>query len=215
MKLIDIKELPARAGEAELEVEEYNNSYRPNPLARRESKTIVFSETETARFYSIKDGQQFLYTAGVGENRRLFFGGMDESPFLVELYFPMIESLMDGEEAFFNGLKPKIVAEWEAVLKTTAKRQGDFFAVPFFKQDWGGFLKQYLGKGTAVTSFLADGFRLRGTRHCFTGLIATSEKENRIIGDGVIMAPDHENLYIPGPHLIEQAIGFVRPQEAD
>ena len=217
IKLVDIAEVPEKIGEAEIVFEGWkSDSYSRNRqfLPRRQSRTIVLPDEPDTKFYWVMNDKQFLFTSGEENNRKLFFGGMDESPFLVELNFSMIENLIDGSEAFFQALKPKRVKNWEEALKTKAKRQGDFFAIPFFKTDWGAFLKQHLGKKGSVEMRIADEMPLNGTRHRLNGLVAIGEG-NLVLGDGVINAPDHEPLLLDGPHLIEQAVGFLRPQEAD
>jgi len=217
MQVLEIDEIPDKVGEAEIvfEQEKTDPFYRRDQiLPRRQNKVIVLPEEDESRFYSLAGGGQFLFTTGREDNRRLFFGGMDESPFLVRLHFSMLENLIDGEEAFFESLKPPKVREWETALEVSASRQGDFFAVPFNQKEWGAFLKNHLGKGS-LTMKIGEELVLFGTRHRFSGLVAISTDERLFIGDGVIKAPDHEPLLLNGPHLIDQAVGFVRPQEAD
>ncbi len=217
MKIIEnLGDVPNTAGDAELvlrprKVDSYNIS---TPLAQRNGKTIFLEENEDMRFYQLLSGRQFLYTANDnGGSRHMFFGGTDENPFLVELELSAMEWLVTGEEAFFEGLKPLIVKKFEQIWATKAKRQGDFLAVtPKRSKEWGSFLRKHLGKNEAKMS-IVEKERLRNTRHTFQGLVA--RVGDLFIGEGIIEAPDHGPLKLIGPHIIEQAVHLLKPQEAD
>jgi|GEM_PF-1186552 len=218
MKIIDIGKIPSKIGEAEIILQpRHKNRYDSgfnDPIAYREDNQIIIDPKVNGRFFSILGGRQFLYT-GDDENRdrHMFFGGMDESPFLVEVDYKLVEELALGEDAFFNSLKPSVVKRWEKGLGSEAKRQGDFFAVASDKKvNWDSFFMSHLDGGKITMSFVKD-FALRDTRHNFTGILG--EINDLLVGEGRIDAPDHEPLLLEQPHLIEQAEGLLNPVEAD
>jgi hypothetical protein len=221
MKIIEnIWDLPTKAGDAELVLQPpakdryYYDNHAP---VTREGNKIALLNDRRARFYSIKDGQQFLFTLPDprhgDENRRLFFGGTDEMPFLVELELAALEGLIGGEEAFFEGLKPSKLRNAERNLNNKTKRQGDFFAVgPKVNAQWKNFFVRNL-KGNKFSLSLVEDQPLLDTRHTFSGLLASTE--GYMVGEGTITAPDHEPLVLKGPHVIIQAQYLMRPKEAD
>ncbi len=216
MKYIeDIGKAPKKMGTAEIVIVEQTDL--PGRVPYRKERQIFLPEDSDARFYAINKRQQFLCTVNIYAQRRLFFGGMDESPFLVELGLSHIEELIVGEEAFFESLKPTTIQRWEKGFNVKAKRQGDFFAIaPPEPASWGNFIKRFAPQGLKVTP--AEEHMLSGTRHSFTGLIGTSavSGENGIfIGEGTITAPDHADLVLDHPHVILQSIGLTNPREAD
>lgn len=215
MKLIEsLTEVPRSAGEAEIEVVEGRSI---QGMAMRDGRTIRLGDGgHSPRFYSIKEGQQFLFTVTDPSTRqtgrRVYFGGMDESPFLVELHPFAIEGLINGEDAFFAELKPDIIRGWEKKLEVPARRQGDFFAAGGPKLKWPELFRKS-GLDTEFTVRQVENFQLRGTRHRFSGILATAG--GSILGEGIITAPDHLPLELKSPHLIEQAVHLLQPQQAD
>lgn len=95
----------------------------------REGNVITLPST-TLTFLPLKKGQQFL--AGPGNySWQLFFGGTDEQPFLVQVT-PSLREVLEkqGEEAFYQALKPQRVRDYEQRTGRAALRQGDIFAYP-------------------------------------------------------------------------------------
>lgn len=223
VKLIEkMSEVPRKIGEANIVFQgRQGGRWDPNPPpASRSGKTIILDQDAKGKFYSISGGQKFLFTANTtnrenDDRRSLFFGGMDESPFLVELEYRLVEDLVSGEESFLSALKPSAVKKWETLLESEAKRQGDFFAVASRnKVNWDSFFMSYLNvNGSEITMTIVKDFSLKGTRHGFTGILG--KFNGLIVCQGRIEAPDHEPLLLEQPHLIEQSEGFVKPQEAD
>lgn len=218
MKQITIDNLPQTIDEAELEIAVFDQekdrySRRPEPVYR-DGKVIIFTQVDDGRFYSVAKDRQFLYTVPTENNgRRIFFGGMDESPFLTELDYSVVEHLIEGEESFFRALKPGIIQRAERNFESVAHRQGDFFAVTTPRPiNWGAFMLKYLGDNELRISVVEDE-NLRGTRHTIAGLFGRAG--DTLIGEGTIEAPDHEPLILKGPHIIEQAAFLRRPKEAD
>jgi hypothetical protein len=218
MGFTTLAELPKRIGEAEIEIRPRQmESWRgPQPLAERKDKTLVLTESKEARVFSLLKGQQFLYTApdtASNSTRRLFFGGMDESPFMVELDYGFIEHLIDGERAFFESLKPAIIKSGEQVFSSKTRRQGDFFAVKSKKNmDLSSLMRAHL-KQHEITFKVVEELPLKETRHMFTGLLGRTT--GGFIAEGILKAPDHEPLLLDGPHIVEQALGLLRPKIAD
>lgn len=218
MRVMEMKELPKKAGQAKLHflpLEELTD----RTMAQRKGKELFFLRDEGARFYPLKKGEQFLYTnSDSNGGRHLVFGGMDESPFLVQLDITALENLFEGEESFFEGLKPAWIRNAEKETKRKAKRQGDFFAFPSTK-DLSTFVRTYMQRGNKAEIQIVDKTSLRGTRHLFTGVhFSVQNHENRFLisgGEGTIEAPDHTPLQLEGPHIIMQALHLVRPKEAD
>lgn len=217
MRVETMETLPARAGGAKLQF--LSSQEMPhNQLAVRQNDTILLNR-EDARFYPLKDGEQFLFTNSASlHGRRLYFGGMDESPFLVELHLSVFESLLDGEDAFYEALKPNWIRRAEKEFRKPAKRQGDFFAFAPAK-DLSTFLHKHLNPGHKTELQVVEKVAVDDTRHLFTGLhFRLTDNRGALLargGEGVLEAPDHEELRLSGPHVIMQALHLVRPKEAD
>lgn len=227
MKPVDILDIPNRIGDAEIILfpqdarSDHDRRYSVNPpplAARQGNRLILGGDPDSGRFYQLLKGEQFVFTTQDRDaRRRIFFGGMDESPFLAELELEVLEAMIQGEEAFFEALKPRIIRSWEQSIGIRAKRQGDFFAVPAAKKgrvSWEDFfIRSLKEKGRKAEVVYTEDTQLRGTRHTFVGMMAVVS--NCIVGDGIIHAPDHEPLDLRGPHLIEQASYLAKPKEAD
>jgi hypothetical protein len=211
---MEMKELPKSAGDAIL----HFVPNLPDNWAIRKDKEILLTHDAEARFYPLKKGSQFLYTCGDGTARFLYFGGMDESPFLVELDLAVFEHLLDGEEAFFDSLKPAWIRNAERETKRKALRQGDFFAWTSSK-DMSTFLRTHMQRGNRAEVQIVEKMQLRETRHRFSGLYFNVRNNDGHFlsagGEGVIEAPDHAPLKLEGPHIIMQALHLVKPKEAD
>ncbi len=216
MRVVEM-DLPKAAGAAKLRFLA-PHEMPGREISLRKKDEIFLAHTEEARFYPLKKGEQFLYTNDGGRGRSLYFGGMDESPFLVELEMAAFENLLDGEEAFFDGLKPTWLRNTERETKKRAKRQGDFFAFSSTK-DLSTFLRLHMSRGNNATVHIVEKLSLEGTRHQFSGMYLSvfNNARERIGfgGEGTIEAPDHALLKLDGPHIITQALHLVRPKEAD
>lgn len=216
MRFMALKEMPSHIGEASIAIRPRRSTSsweQTKPLAARVGKELHLSESDDARFFPLMKGQQFLYTAADNDRRRLFFGGMDESPFLVELQYSLIEVLIEGENAFYQALKPTFITSAETIFSNVARRQGDFFAVrPKKRMDMVKVLMTHL-KNQEVTFSVVEDQPLKETRHRFKGLLGRIG--HHFIGEGTISAPDHEQLVLDGPHVIGQSFGLVSPKTAD
>src|SRR3989338_2608130 len=126
MRLFEVEQkfggLPKKAGVAVLDWKDGEPT--------RDGKTINLPAYEEVQFFPLLDGVQLLLQIPRGERVRAFFGGTDEQPFLVELEPSVIVSLRNGEDGFFNAIKPNGAKVLEEAFDTKAVRQGDWFAVP-------------------------------------------------------------------------------------
>jgi hypothetical protein len=217
MRVMDM-DLPKTAGAAKLQFlppKELPRGF----IASRDKEEIFLMRHESSRFYPLVGGSQFLFSCEDSQGERsLYFGGMDESPFLVQLEASTVEHLLDGEEAFFEALKPRWIRNAERESRRKAKRQGDFFAFSSTK-DMSTFLKSHMQRGNKATVQIVENMQLEGTRHHLSGLhVAISNRDGSFLGssgEGVIEAPDHAPLKLESPHIIMQALHLVRPEEAD
>ena len=105
MRLFEVQQkfgdLPQKAGIAVLNWK--------GSVASRDGKTITLpTHDDEIQFFPLLDGMQFLLQVpSIRQITRVFFGGTDEQPFLVEMDSEVITSLRGGEESFFNEIKPK------------------------------------------------------------------------------------------------------------
>src|SRR5205085_1882934 len=119
---------------ARLHYEEVSNE-RPTPS--RNWEDIHLPIHPQAEFHPLKNGDQFVFTLPerdqYGHSRgtkMVYFGGMDEEPFLVRLNSNTLgEFETQGEKGFFEALKPKRIQRMEIAFGKKTKRQGDFFVM--------------------------------------------------------------------------------------
>lgn len=221
MKLFEMKKMPEKAGDAIIEF----NSYIPS----RKKEKITLSDDPDMDFFWLNHGLQFLiyyytYCENKGsdlEKKKVpvcWFGGMDESPFLVRLrpwcYHTLITK---GEAAFFNALKPERIKNIEKLTNQPAQRQGDIFSVKIpFSLEQLEMAKNCLGGKTPVPKQKNTQINLFETRHKAECKLSSSEnKKVVVVKEAILKAPDHHDLELPDIHLIEQAVGLYDPQRAD
>lgn len=201
----------------------------------RDKKVIQLPSAGPVDFYPLLGGSQFLvsvwdkqHEGSVYHNnfrwtQSLYFGGTDEQPFLVQLDPKALDSLMNGEEAFFRALKPQSAATIEQKLGYVAKRQGDWFAVPFPPTTGIKSLLDVLDNFELIDKSYPD-FHLRPTnakgeaigrtRHMIkNGWVGSIS--SIVLAEGILTAPDHEDLELSGPHALFQTAHLVNPQKAD
>ena len=230
MRLFELKgkhgRPPTRAGVAALE---WSDDVE---LPRRDGSTIVIP-TQRVEFFPLQKGRQFLVQAWrIGSTYghhipHLYFGGTAEAPFLVEIQPRVLTALQEGEDGFYQALKPGVVSDLERRFSSSTVRQGDWFAVPT-PTDMGTKLlldlALELGKERLLTLKTLDreeGVSLGGTRHTICsgwvglGTQFPGRAVNVTFAEGVLKAPDHEARVLSGPHALFQTAHLVRPQEAD
>lgn len=217
MKLFEMTQRPQKAGAALLQ-------FRRGASPKREGDTIILPDDPELEFFSLKDGQQFLlrvYEAMFAGGRvtGCWFGGTEHQPFVVKITDVAFAAFrIDGEDGFFDYLKPAAVKQCEELFTVKTKRQGDLFAVPI-PYSWDQ-LNQALAlcHGTGLGT---DGqppkdvtdSPLINTRHKLTGRRVFARvfgNNSTIIGTGIITAPDHPTLELGQQlHLIVQANGLA------
>lgn len=190
---------------------------------RRDGKTIKLPASEEVQFFPLLDGVQFLIQIPNERRGRVFFGGTDEQPFLVELDPSVVASLRGGEEGFFNSIKPNGAKILEEAFDTKAVRQGDWFAVPLplsWKAACGmAALVEHNPMVIEPSNEKEQKVQLRGTRHtliverCIR--IGGNQLGCTLVGEGLLKAPDHEDRVLKGPHAFFQTAYLVDPQKAD
>ena len=145
---------------------------------------------------------------------------MDESPFLVRLKPACYHTLIrNGEQAFFEALKPSRIGNVEKIAGQTARRQGDIFSVelPFTLKQLQ-VAKETLDGNIPVPQYKVRQFNLFGTRHkaeCELTSTESGNERNIVVKEAVLRAPDHCDLELPAIHFLEQAAGLYSPREAD
>lgn len=170
---------------------------------------------------------------------RVFFAGTDERPFMVEIETYLFGVYRDdGEEAFYRALKPGSVRKLEREFNVVAKRQGDIFCVPYpgdfsWKNINNALSFISLGGWKDRLEIEVNGINVFGTRHQLSGYYAENPSIRIIdaflpngqetrrprwrwsIAEGVLTAPDHEDLTLDQPHVLFQAEGLANPKLAD
>ena len=229
--LIHNQNRPTRAGMAEIV---YCDPAQLADGARREGTTILVPDTADLEVVELLDGQQYLFHKPPTNPRfdrgaGVWFGGMDESPFLASLITGHYRAYRQGgEAAFFASLKPMETTYLEVVFGCKAKRQGDIFAMPIEDMDLaatvlGQWNRESLHDRGNWPSILEEfGASIFGTRHRFYGKRYAELPANTIhaerfclVWDGVLRAPDHRPLELPGLHYMQQAQGLINPTKAD
>lgn len=235
MKLKDMKRLPEKAGKARLHFIKFGPGKTPHEpphefqeFPKRDDKEILLAEDPNIEFFRLSHGQQFLLQIPAylpTSASRTWFGGTDENPFLVPLVnhaFNIFEQ--EGEEAFYEALKPEVITAVERRFNVVSQRQGDIWAAPvpysWEKMKFIRFL--CFGEAPEPREVLAE--HLFGTRHVLTGLItrprfAPIDLDTHYVwpnfGEGTIEAPDHTPLKLEGVHVLTQTKLLHNPEKAD
>ncbi len=155
------------------------------------------------------------------ELRKYSFCGKDGGPFHANITRTAYDALTGGGlSAFLECLVPKIIRQMSKHGKIQGPffRQGDWFALPL-PFTWEE-VKQatVLVTGHGLWHQAVHEYRLGGTRHRLSGNVAEGVAllgKICTIAEGVIRAPDHEDLVLQGPHAIAQAANLTCPEEVD
>lgn len=209
-----MKSLPKQVGDATIDYLDEDK------WPSRENEKIKIPHDPDMDWIWLHKNQQFLLNFPYGNNKRCYFGGMDESPFLVELNMSAYESLIKGgEKAFYMALKPIAIRRAEKVLKIPAKRQGDIFSIeiPFTKTQLQ-CIDQLFDMNVPQKFIKNKKINIFGTRHTIEANLLSTENEtvsSVLAKDALLKAPDHVNLELPGMQFLEQADLLKKPKEAD
>lgn len=214
MRLFELNPLPKKAGMAVLTW--------GKGLPRRQEEKITIPEDEETQYFPLQNGEQFLILTPHDHIQRLYFGGTDERPFLVEMEPRVLLTLKQGEKGFYNALKPGGANFCEEKFGTKAVRQGDWFAVPI-PLNWGsvhglfGLFSENMDH--KVVTKKEKGIHIGGTRHLLVeGQLVTTSYDRfdcAGIAEGLLRAPDHEDKVLVGPHALFQTQHLKEPQKAD
>ncbi len=226
MRVAEIKKLPKQAGVATLEWFRENDR-----LPSRNGRNIRLRRRAEAEFYPLQNGEQFLYRLYPDNPKDyVWFGGTDQAPFLTTLKPAAFLALASGgEKAFYEALKPPIIARAELFWGADkTRRQGDIFTYPIPK-GWDVILAEWVNNITTRTYKLQQNWNRRGTevlntRHTLSGMLFQGDfwldgigrlyADNHpladfyprmVLGEGHLNAPDHTQLDLKGPHIIAQA----------
>jgi hypothetical protein len=221
MRLFEVEQkfggLPKKAGIAVLDWKGRD--------AIRNGGTIVLPNHEEVEFFPLLNGVQFLLkVSGRERAQQVFFGGTDEQPFLVELEERVIRSLRDGQDSFFNAIKPVGAKVLEDAFDTKAVRQGDWFAVPLpltWKATTGmAALVEYNPIVIEPSNEKERKMQLQETRHNliverYIQMRSNNRLGCKLVAEGLLKAPDHKDRLLRGPHAFFQTAHLVNPQQAD
>lgn len=217
MRLFELDSLPKKAGAATLVWNERAQ------IASREEEAITLPHDDSVQFFPLQRGEQFLVAVPDNNRRseiRLFFGGTDERPFLVEMNPDALLGLKNGEAGFYNAIKPDGAKFCEEKFGTKTIRQGDWFAVPI-PLNWyavHGLLGLFCRDHKTVTK-KEKGIHIGGTRHLLIeGKLVTMDYNHlgcAGIAEGLLRAPDHEDKTLKGPHALFQTMYLQEPTKAD
>ena len=213
MRLFELDSLPKKAGLATLA---WDDGYMPSRI----KEDIYLPKGDDVQYFPIKNGAQFLVTIGV-QRTRLFFGGTDERPFLVEMNPDVLLGLKNVEKGFYDAIKPEGAKFCEKKFGKESIRQGDWFAVPIpLNFDTAhGLLDLFIQNNKFVTKNKNNGISIGGTRHLLIDgqLVVVDQNYLRCTGiaEGLLRAPDHEDKVLKGPHALFQTRHLVDPKKAD
>src|SRR3989344_1788811 len=110
--------LPKTAGDAVLKWDE--DCKTPS----RKDEVITLPAGHSVEMFSLLDGAQFLLDV----DSRVFFGGTDERPFLVELDNRIMKHFGGDELQLFNALKPGPVKILETQCEVFSWRDSTYFS---------------------------------------------------------------------------------------
>jgi hypothetical protein len=223
MQFIDTRNKPKKAGVAKLEFIPQERGALP----KREGDTIIipFKRGDMFHKFRMSKGEQFIFASTGGSPRlgwgleRLYFGGTDENPFLVELNTRAWDMFLYGEREFYSYLVPGTIPDMQKITRTKYRRQGDIFSLSTQHLISEVVAAHELIHGSKWKPKEVTSLRVFGTRHLLNG-IYTSELKfrgsgNLFLAEGVITAEDHAPMELEGMHILAQANGLTYPKKAD
>ena len=206
MYLFELKNPPKRADKAIIEWD------RGQREPERESNKISLPYNLEAQYFSLREGSQFL----IKHYGRMWFGGTDEEPFLVEMDGGLIDKFIGfqgDEQCFYGSLVPDNILNLSKETDAHYKRQGDIFAARFCGE-------KYFAKNLAkiVRLSIKEGeHSILGTRHTGrgTGIWNIGDRSTALFR-GKIEAPDHKPLDLEDAfYLLGQTKHIINPTKAD
>jgi len=154
------------------------------------------------RFEFLNGGEQVLATRKVGNEKRYYFAGTDEQPFMVRMN-PQVKLELDkGEYAFYTSLVPLHIKELSTRFGVPWKRQGDIFGIPI--PNWV--------RVSNKTPWYRRNQSILGTRHTAS---TVGESGSYQCVRSSIKAPDHKPQRWKGWHVVGQTRYLQDPKRAD
>ena len=212
-------QLPAAAGKAKIFFDEKLNE------PQRKEGDIVLPLRQQSKYIPLQKGETFLFMVpprqySGGQWWQAYFGGTDEEPFLVQLQPQIYDHFTkNGEEGFLDALKPPLIKLAERLFWKGCRRQGDIFAAPTVFCHKTIQLFDALGRkdGKLGESRATGEWNVFKTRHILNGTLFDLEISGQSfsVGEGVIEAPDHEELKLDFPHILAQTAYLFDPSKAD
>ena len=215
LRLGDSREaLPTTAGAAALVFLDKNDL--PDRTPQLDGSRILLPDDPENEFIALQGGTQFVFLSW-SPGTLFYFGGTDESPFLVEIeYWLSVTLLEKGEAAFYARLKPELITMLEELLGVQARRQGDIWAMPLpITLEKVNELFDHLDDmgGTIETAAAGEEYPLLGTSHSLVGRWLVPDIPPSIanyeIVEGTITAEGHAPLVLDCPHIIMRSRGLV------
>lgn len=222
MRLMELRgNLPKTAGAAKLDF--YPPSKDGNNTITRKKDVISIPAYVDLELFSLeRDWKQFLAVLCLPRNNRdnaeVFFGETDENPFLVQMDPSVLSKFfLGGTAGFYAAIRPERISQLEDKLCRTARRQGDIFAI-HTGYTWEGLKRAaaILG-GIDVTVADRKAVSLFDTRHLLTGQYGRFKLGGTEMqfASGTVVAPDHADLTMTRPYLVEQTAFLYDPPRAD
>ncbi len=222
MRLMELgRDRPTKAGKAILDF--YPTSKDGTNPVTREKNVISIPDFVDLEMFQLESGwKQFLLVAGGHntsvDNSEVFFGGTDENPFLVQMDPKVMrEYFLGGPPRFYRAIRPRRIEALEEALCRSPRRQGDIFAI-HTGYTWEGLRRAAAIVGEAKVNVTdRKAASLFQTRHLLTGqhvLLKIGGAEMQF-ASGTVVAPDHADLALTKPYLIEQTEFLYDPPAAD
>ncbi len=212
MYLFEIKKLPKKADKAVLD---WNKDV---DFPSRDGKYIGMPNNPENLYFPLRNGKQFLIKCKDSRSDRMWFGGTDEEPFLVEMNSELISRYINSQGSInqlYRSLVPEKILELSEETGIKYKRQGDIFAARFcgekyFEKNLAHILRSKIDEGTG---------NVFGTRHVARGLSVSVYDDinpNAYLFRGIIKAPDHKPLKLNDAlYLLGQTKHIIHPADAD
>lgn len=217
MRLFELEKRPTVAGKAKI-------GYSPtHGVPIRNGKNITIPSNPGLELFPLQEGWSQFLVASQDENR-VWFGGTDENPFLVEMRREAFKLfLTSGTQGFYDSLIPEVMRTLQDRFQKPWSRQGDVFAypLPFSWEELDKAFHICHGDGIKVEEVERTKRRqVFGTRHLFWGKLVPGHVDllgldQLTVVEGKIEAPDHSPVTLVGPHVLAQTRLLYNSQEAD
>jgi len=198
-------DLPERAGSAHLKFQILNGLKRGYEGLREEDVIRIQALSDSIFIGGLSGGTQCLVVPKLqhavrwGPAKWAAFFGQDENPFHTRIDREVAGILMiEGEDAFYDALKPPKIKALERRWRIPARRQGDIWAIKTPFGDWKTIVDMSLAqRGQCVTVQPGpNGVSVFGTRHDVVGTLARYDGETEFGAGTLVQRPDHADMDI-------------------